>query len=139
MVFGVVMPANRRTEPSANAGSRPMSGESSHPGDCRGDLRLMRRTDADIIRGRTVATAVFRFALEVGMVPLTGTTDAGHMKADLDAFQFRLGPDEVEREDVLASRRGGTDTGRGSAPPRGGDGHSGQRARTAGRMGDGTC
>ncbi len=47
--------------------------------------------------GRTVSQVVFRFALEVGMVPLTGTTDAGHMKEDLDAFGFRLEPEEVVR------------------------------------------
>ena len=47
--------------------------------------------------GRTVAQVVFRFALEVGMVPLTGTTDPDHMRADLEVFDFRLEPDEVER------------------------------------------
>jgi diketogulonate reductase-like aldo/keto reductase len=47
--------------------------------------------------GRTVAQVVFRFALDVGMIPLTGTTDAGHTRADLDVFDFRLAPDEVER------------------------------------------
>ena len=45
--------------------------------------------------GRTVSQIVFRFALEVGMVPLTGTTDPGHMRADLDVFDFRLDPKEV--------------------------------------------
>ena len=45
--------------------------------------------------GRAVAQVVFRFALEVGMVPLTGTTDPGHMRADLQAFEFRLEPDEL--------------------------------------------
>jgi len=44
---------------------------------------------------RTVAQVVFRFAMEVGMVPLTGTTDPGHMREDLGAFAFRLEPDEV--------------------------------------------
>jgi diketogulonate reductase-like aldo/keto reductase len=29
--------------------------------------------------GRTPAQIIFRFALDAGMVPLTGTTDAGHM------------------------------------------------------------
>jgi diketogulonate reductase-like aldo/keto reductase len=53
--------------------------------------------------GRTVAQVVFRFALDVGMVPLTGTTDAGHMRADLDVFRFRLEPEEVERIEGLAS------------------------------------
>src|SRR5205823_8928253 len=40
--------------------------------------------------GRTVSQIVFRFALDVGMVPLTGTTDAAHMRADLEVFDFRL-------------------------------------------------
>jgi diketogulonate reductase-like aldo/keto reductase len=53
--------------------------------------------------GRAVGQIVFRFALEVGMVPLTGTTDAGHMRADLDVFDFRLDPNEVERIDRLGS------------------------------------
>jgi diketogulonate reductase-like aldo/keto reductase len=52
--------------------------------------------------GRTVSQVVFRFALDVGMVPLTGTTDAGHMRADLDVFDFRLGPEEAERIERLA-------------------------------------
>jgi diketogulonate reductase-like aldo/keto reductase len=45
--------------------------------------------------GRTAAQVVFRFALDVGMVPLTGTTDPDHMRADLGVFDFRLDPDEV--------------------------------------------
>jgi diketogulonate reductase-like aldo/keto reductase len=53
--------------------------------------------------GRSAAQVVFRFALEVGMVALTGTADAGHMREDLDAFEFRLDPDEVERIERLAA------------------------------------
>jgi diketogulonate reductase-like aldo/keto reductase len=53
--------------------------------------------------GRSVAQVVFRFALEVGMIPLTGTTDAGHMRADLDVFDFRLTPAEVELVEGLAT------------------------------------
>ena len=53
--------------------------------------------------GRTVSQIVFRFALDVGMVPLTGTTDADHMRADLEVFDFRLEPEEVERIERLAS------------------------------------
>jgi diketogulonate reductase-like aldo/keto reductase len=52
--------------------------------------------------GRTVSQIVFRFALEVGLVPLTGTTDADHMRADLDVFDFRLEPEEVARIEGLA-------------------------------------
>jgi diketogulonate reductase-like aldo/keto reductase len=52
--------------------------------------------------GRSAAQVVFRFALDVGMVALTGTTDAGHMSEDLEVFDFRLEPDEVERIEHLA-------------------------------------
>jgi len=53
--------------------------------------------------GRPVSQIVFRFALEVGMVPLTGTTNADHMRADLEVFDFRLEPDEVERIESLGA------------------------------------
>ena len=36
------------------------------------------------------------------MVALTGTAHAGHMREDLEVFDFRLGPDEVERIERLA-------------------------------------
>ena len=52
--------------------------------------------------GRTVSQVVFRFALDVGMVPLTGTTDGSHMREDLEVFDFRLGSEEVERIESLA-------------------------------------
>jgi diketogulonate reductase-like aldo/keto reductase len=52
--------------------------------------------------GRTVGQIVFRFALDVGMMALTGTTDPGHMRADLDVFDFRLDPEEVERIERMA-------------------------------------
>jgi diketogulonate reductase-like aldo/keto reductase len=45
--------------------------------------------------GRTGAQVVFRFSIEVGMVPLTGTTDPGHMRDDLEALDFHLEPDDV--------------------------------------------
>jgi diketogulonate reductase-like aldo/keto reductase len=44
---------------------------------------------------RTVAQVAFRFALDVGMVALTGTTNAAHMRDDLAVFDFRLDPAEV--------------------------------------------
>lgn len=52
--------------------------------------------------GRTPAQVVFRFALEVGMLPLTGTTDPEHMREDLEVFAFRLEPEEVRRIEDLA-------------------------------------
>ncbi|HEX9702346.1 MAG TPA: aldo/keto reductase [Rhodospirillales bacterium] len=51
--------------------------------------------------GRTVNQMVFRFALDAGMVALTGTADAGHMAEDLAVFDFRLEPDEVAAIEAL--------------------------------------
>jgi diketogulonate reductase-like aldo/keto reductase len=47
--------------------------------------------------GMTVSQAVFRFALEIGIVPLTGTTSATHMREDLQVFNLSLEPEEIER------------------------------------------
>ena len=52
--------------------------------------------------GRDVKQIVFRFALDVGMIPLTGTCNANHMCDDLDIFNFRLDPDEVEQIERVA-------------------------------------
>src|SRR5271157_3913793 len=52
--------------------------------------------------GRTVSQIVFRFALDVEMVPLTGTTDVNHMRADLEVFDFCLDPQEIERIERLS-------------------------------------
>jgi diketogulonate reductase-like aldo/keto reductase len=46
--------------------------------------------------GAHTTQVVFRFAMQVGMVPLTGTTDVQHMKEDLQAHEFELTPAEVE-------------------------------------------
>jgi diketogulonate reductase-like aldo/keto reductase len=54
--------------------------------------------------GKTVSQIVFRFALDVGMLPLTGTTDADHMRMDLDVFEFRLKPEELRTIEQLAVR-----------------------------------
>ena len=54
--------------------------------------------------GQSVAQIVFRFALDVGMIPLTGTTSADHMQADLAVTEFRLDPEEVARIESLAAR-----------------------------------
>src|SRR5207302_3881484 len=51
--------------------------------------------------GRSVSQIVFRFSLDVGMIPLTGTTNADHMRAGLDVFDFHLEPDEVARIEGL--------------------------------------
>jgi diketogulonate reductase-like aldo/keto reductase len=47
-------------------------------------------------RHRVTATrVVFAFALEVGMICLTGTTDPDHMRDDLAAFDLELSSDDV--------------------------------------------
>jgi len=48
------------------------------------------------------AQVIFRFALQVGMLPLTGTTDPQHMSEDLAAARITLSADEVERIETLA-------------------------------------
>ena len=54
--------------------------------------------------GRTIPQMIFRFAIEVGMIPLTGTTDTEHMRADLEVFDFRLEPAEVAWIEGLGER-----------------------------------
>jgi diketogulonate reductase-like aldo/keto reductase len=39
---------------------------------------------------------IFRFAMQAGMVPLTGTTSLQHMKEDLTVYNFELTSHEVE-------------------------------------------
>jgi diketogulonate reductase-like aldo/keto reductase len=51
---------------------------------------------------RTPAQIVFRFTLDIGMLPLTGTTDFAHMQTDLGVFDFRLDPDEVASIEKLS-------------------------------------
>jgi diketogulonate reductase-like aldo/keto reductase len=51
--------------------------------------------------GKTPAQVVFRFARAVGMLPLTGTSDAAHMREDLAASDFDLTPDEIARIERL--------------------------------------
>jgi diketogulonate reductase-like aldo/keto reductase len=52
--------------------------------------------------GVTSAQIVFRFAQAVGMLPLTGTSDAEHMKQDLASHALALAADEVRAIEALA-------------------------------------
>ncbi len=52
--------------------------------------------------GRSVAQVVFRFALDIGMIPLTGTTSTDHMREDLQVFDFELSHAEVALIERLA-------------------------------------
>jgi diketogulonate reductase-like aldo/keto reductase len=51
--------------------------------------------------GRIPSQIVFRFALDVGMIALTGTSNAAHMRADLEVFDFQLAPEEIEQIENL--------------------------------------
>ncbi len=55
--------------------------------------------------GRTASQILFRLALEVGMIALTGTTDAEHMRLDLDVFSFQLDTEDIKRFEGLATRK----------------------------------
>jgi diketogulonate reductase-like aldo/keto reductase len=48
---------------------------------------------------KTIPQVVFRFALQLGMLPLTGTSDEQHMREDLALFDFEL--DDAEMETLL--------------------------------------
>ncbi len=46
---------------------------------------------------------IFRFALQLGMLPLTGTTNEQHMKDDLAMFEnFELSTDDVQKIESIA-------------------------------------
>jgi len=59
---------------------------------------------AEIVRrvGRTPAQVVFRFALQAGMQPLTGTKDPAHMREDLGMYDFELSAEDVRRVEDIA-------------------------------------
>jgi diketogulonate reductase-like aldo/keto reductase len=54
--------------------------------------------------GKTPAQVVFRFARQVGMLPLTGTRSPQHMREDLAIEAFELSPDELAAVDVAGEQ-----------------------------------
>jgi diketogulonate reductase-like aldo/keto reductase len=46
--------------------------------------------------GKTIPQVIFRFALQLGVLPLTGTKDITHMRENLDVFDFALSDDELQ-------------------------------------------
>ena len=55
-------------------------------------------------RGVTPAQLVFRFSLQLGMFPLTGTSDPAHLAADLAVFDFELSPAELSTLEAAGRR-----------------------------------
>src|SRR6266481_4075781 len=69
------------------------------------NLEVLRHRQVAEIAARLQATpaqVAFRFALAVGMLPLTGTSDAAHMKQDLASRDLALSPDEVRAIESMA-------------------------------------
>jgi diketogulonate reductase-like aldo/keto reductase len=53
--------------------------------------------------GKSVSQIVFRFAIDAGMIALTGTTSQEHMRQDLAIFDFRLADDDVAKIERLVA------------------------------------
>jgi diketogulonate reductase-like aldo/keto reductase len=52
--------------------------------------------------GTGPAQIIFRFAMQIGMLPLTGSTSQQHMKTDLQAEQFALSTEEIQWIETIA-------------------------------------
>lgn len=66
------------------------------------ELRTSAVFDMADRNGRTIPQLVFRFALQVGMLPLTGTTSADHMAEDLAVYDFELSDADVRAIETVA-------------------------------------
>jgi diketogulonate reductase-like aldo/keto reductase len=66
------------------------------------ELRTKAVENAARRTGRTAAEIIFRFAIDVGMIPLTGTTNPEHMKRDLSYDDFRLTSEEISAIEAVA-------------------------------------
>jgi diketogulonate reductase-like aldo/keto reductase len=53
-------------------------------------------------RKATPCQVIFRFAQQIGMIPLTGTTDAAHMREDLACEEFDLSTDELRAVESIS-------------------------------------
>lgn len=50
----------------------------------------------------SAAQVIFRFAMQLGILPLTGTSNSKHMKEDLDSVRFELTADELKRIEYIS-------------------------------------
>lgn len=50
----------------------------------------------------TLAQAVFRFAMQLGMIPLTGTGNPSHMRQDLSVYGLELKPADIDTIERIA-------------------------------------
>jgi diketogulonate reductase-like aldo/keto reductase len=59
--------------------------------------------------GRTPPQILFRYLTQIGIVPLTGTRSAVHMRQDLAIFDFELSADECESMEAMLYPPAGRD------------------------------
>jgi len=52
--------------------------------------------------GKTIPQIIFRFALDLGILPLSGTTDLQHMRDDLNLSDFQLSAEEIQHLEHIA-------------------------------------
>jgi len=60
--------------------------------------------DPAVRHGVSPAQVVFRFALQLGMFPLTGTSDPAHMAQDLAVYDFELSRAEISTIEAAGRR-----------------------------------
>lgn len=65
-------------------------------------LRHGRLTDIAKRHHKTVAQVIFRFALQLGMIVLTGTTSDAHMRENLAIYDFELDAKDVAAIETVA-------------------------------------
>jgi diketogulonate reductase-like aldo/keto reductase len=51
--------------------------------------------------GMGLAQLVFRFAMQIGMLPLTGTTNPQHMAEDLESGRFTIASEDLQRLETI--------------------------------------
>ncbi len=51
--------------------------------------------------GMGLAQLVFRFAMQIGMLPLTGTTNPQHMAEDLESARFTIASEDLQRLETI--------------------------------------
>jgi diketogulonate reductase-like aldo/keto reductase len=53
--------------------------------------------------GMGLAQLIFRFAMQIGMLPLTGTTNPQHMREDLQSDRFTIDSGDLQRLETIAT------------------------------------
>ncbi|MFT4553686.1 MAG: diketogulonate reductase-like aldo/keto reductase [Chlamydiales bacterium] len=54
---------------------------------------------------KSIEQVIFRFALDINIIPITGTRNEAHMKSDLEIYNFYLSSDQISTIEKLALAR----------------------------------